>query len=161
APSGQFHVETGREQRWLTSYGLTADLIVAGRGAAEAGGLRSALETLLIETGRPLLIPSTAMPPTPLIDAIAIGWKPVPQCARALAAAMPLLSRAKQIIVLTVDEGEEVRHDEADRLARNLTWHGLNTIVERLRAGPGGAVDTLFGAATERAGLLVMGGYGH
>jgi nucleotide-binding universal stress UspA family protein len=160
-PSAQFHVETGQEQRWLATYGLAADLIVAPRDGAEGGGARSALETLLVDTGRPLLIPSAMAPVAAVADTIAIAWKPVPQCARAVAAAMPLLSRAKEIVVLCVEEDAEGRRDEAERLVRNLAWHGLSSTAERLHPGHGRAAETLLAAAKERAGLLVMGGYGH
>jgi len=161
-PSAQFHVETGREQRWLATYGPVADLIVAARDSGDSGGARSVLETLLVDTGRPLLIPSAAPPSSAVVDTIAIGWKPVPQCARAVAAAMPLLLRAKQTVILTVEEEEEDgRRDDAEMLISNLAWHGLAATAERLRPRPQGAAETLFAAAKERAGLLVMGGYGH
>jgi nucleotide-binding universal stress UspA family protein len=160
-PSAQFHVETGREQRWLATYGLVADVIVASRDSGESAGARSALEALVVDTGRPVLIPSAAAPMAAVADTIAIGWKPVPQCARAVAAAMPLLLRAKQIVILTVEEEEDDRRDEAERLVRSLAWHGVAATAERLRPGSQGAAETLFATAKERAGLLVMGGYGH
>jgi nucleotide-binding universal stress UspA family protein len=160
-PSAELHVETGQERRWLATYGLTADVIVSCRGNPESGGARAKLETLLIETGRPLLIAGDAVPPTPVPDSIAIGWKPMAQCARAVAAAMPLLLRAKQVVVLSVEENEPGRGDDSDRLVRSLAWHGIAVTSEWLQPGPENAIDALFAAAKERAGLLVMGGYGH
>jgi hypothetical protein len=73
---------------------------------------------------------------------------------------MPFLTRTKEIVVLTVEE-EEGRPDDADRLARSLAWHGLAATVERLTPGAHGAAETLLAAVSTKAGLLVMGGYGH
>src|SRR6266404_5645897 len=58
--SAQWHVETGQEPRWVATYGLTADLIVASRDTANDAAARSTLEAVLLEAGRPLLIPSAA-----------------------------------------------------------------------------------------------------
>jgi nucleotide-binding universal stress UspA family protein len=159
-PSTQWHVETGQEPRWLTAYGMTSDLIVVSRGSGNDVTLRSILEAVLLETGRPLLIPGAAAPSAAMFDRIAIGWKPTPEAARAVALAMPLLARAKGIVVMTVAEEERLR-DDADRLMRSLAWHGCTVTAERLSPGPHNAVDALLAAASAKAGLLVMGGYGH
>ena len=159
-PSAQWHVETGQEPRWMAAYGTTADLIVASRGSGDDAALRSILEAVLLESGRPLLIPGTAAPAVMMAEKIAIAWKPTPEAARAVALAMPFLTRTKEIVVMTVEE-EEGRRDDADRLARNLAWHGLAATVERLTPGAHGAAETLLAAVSTKAGLLVMGGYGH
>jgi nucleotide-binding universal stress UspA family protein len=159
-PSTQWHVETGQEARWLAAYGMTSDLIVVSRGSGDDVTLRSMLETVLLETGRPLLIPSAAAPSAAMFDTIAIAWKPTPEAAHAVAFAMPLLARAKEIVVMTVAE-EEGRRDDSNRLARSLAWHGCVVSTERLKPGSHNAAQTLLTAASGRAGLLVMGGYGH
>jgi nucleotide-binding universal stress UspA family protein len=162
AVSAAWHVETGREARWMTAYGQTADLIVAPRGSGEDATPRSILETVLLESGRPLLIPAGSALPAQG-ERIAIAWKATAQAARAVAAAMPFLAAAREIAVLTVEE-EGWRAglpDGADRLAGNLARHGAEAKVERLQAGPAGAAATLLAAAADRADLLVMGGYGH
>jgi len=158
--SAAFHVETGQETRWVATYGLTSDLGVATRGVSgNNAAARSTIEALLLETGRPLLIPGPSAPIPDFADRIAIAWKPSPQAARAVAAAMPLLTRAKAINVLTVEE-EEGRRDDTARLIDYLTWHGVRAVAERLAPGSNGAT-TLIAAATAKSGLLVMGGYGH
>jgi len=160
-PSAQWHVETGQEPRWMAAYGMTADLIVASRGASDDAAERSILEAVLLETGRPLLIPSAAAPPVAISDKIVIAWKPTPQAARAVALAMPFLARAKEIIVMTVEE-EEGRRDDADRLVRSLAWHGFSATAQRLTPGSHGAAEALLtAAASVKAGLLILGGYGH
>jgi nucleotide-binding universal stress UspA family protein len=158
-PSAEWHVETGEEARWMATYGVAVDLIVAPRATAEDVVARSILETVLLESGRPLMIPAiSAMPAS--FERIAIAWKPTPQAARAVAAAMPFLARAKEVVVITVEEPEAGSH-EADRLVRNLAWHGVAATTASLKPGPTGAGATLLAAARDRADLLVMGGYGH
>jgi nucleotide-binding universal stress UspA family protein len=51
--SAQWHSETGQEPRWMAAYGMTADLIVVSRGSRGDPVMRSILETVLLETGRP------------------------------------------------------------------------------------------------------------
>ncbi|MGH7093972.1 MAG: hypothetical protein ACREFB_10605, partial [Stellaceae bacterium] len=135
-PSAQFHVEIGQEPRWLASYGITADLVVAGRGMpGDEAVARTTLETLLLETGRPLLIPGRTDLSAGFAERVAIAWKPTAQTARAVACAMPLLADAKEVAVLTVEE-EQGRRDEFDRLVRYLAWHGVPATARRLPPGP-------------------------
>lgn len=159
-PSAMFHVETGQDARWMSTYGRTSDLVIAPRGAPGDDALaRSTLETLLLETGRPLLIPAAA--PTPeLAGHVAIAWKPTQEAARAVAFAMPFLVQATEVTILCVEE-EAGQRNEAARLVRYLGWHGITARGERVAPGPDGAAATLLSAAKEKSGLLVMGGYGH
>jgi nucleotide-binding universal stress UspA family protein len=160
-PSAMFHVETGQEARWMSTYGLTSDLAVVARGIAGKDAVaRSTLEALLLESGRPLLIPAAAPPPSAIADRIAIAWKATPQAARAVAFAMPFLTQASAITILSVDE-EDGRRDDVARLVRYLGWHGITARAERLTPGSDGAAATLLTAAKDKGGLLVMGGYGH
>jgi len=118
------------------------------------------IEGALIDSGRPLLIPPAA-PLTVLPETIAIAWKATPQAARALTAASPFLSTAKQVVVLTVAEDRRAPEEEADRLMAGLRRHGVPVSVRHLRPEAQSAADTLLSAAVEHAALLVMGGYGH
>jgi nucleotide-binding universal stress UspA family protein len=160
-PTAAFLVETGQETRWLAAYGLTSDLAIATRGApgAEAAA-RSALEALLLETGRPLLIPGIIPLTQDFGNRVAIAWKPTPQAARAVAAALPFLARAKEVSVLTVEE-EEGRREDATRLIGYLAWRGIRAAAHRLGAGAGDGAAALLAAASETSSMLVMGGYGH
>jgi nucleotide-binding universal stress UspA family protein len=159
AVSAEWHAETGAEPRWMATYGTAADLIVARRGGGEDAVGRSTLEAVLLECGRPVLIPA-ASPLPATFERIAIAWKPTPQAARAAAFAMPFLRRANELLVVTVDEAAEATHD-AERLVRNLAWRGLAAKAERLTPGPEGAAPSLLAGIAGRADLMVMGGYGH
>jgi len=58
-------------------------------------------------------------------------------------------------------EEEEGRRDGVERLVGYLAWHGVKAAAERLVPGPHGPAETLLAAASAKAELLVMGGYGH
>ena len=137
--SAQFHVETGQEARWMAAYGLTADLAVASRGIpGNDAAQRSTLEALLLETGRPLLIPGPAVPASDFADHVTIAWKPTAQAARAVAFAMPLLARAKDITVLTVEEGIQAQYGKARRV-----WVMLCAVLSYVDCGPIGRPSAL------------------
>lgn len=153
--------ETGQEERWTAIYGMTSDLVVASRGTMDDGSLLPILETVLMDSGRPLLIPAGSAPMAVMPDKVAIAWKPTPQAARAVAAALPFLTRASEVSVFTVEERQGQR-DHADRLVRQLARHGLRVGIERLQANGRNPVETLMAAAQNQGvKLLVMGGYGH
>jgi nucleotide-binding universal stress UspA family protein len=158
-PSAEWLRETGAEPYWVADRGRTADLLVIGRPAADEGVLLETLEGVLIDSGRPLLIPATA-PLTALPDTVAIAWKPSPQAARALTAASPFLDIAKQIVILTVAEDQRGPAEETDRLTAALRWRGVPVSVRHLQPDAQSAPETLLSAAAEHAALLVMGGYG-
>ena len=160
APSAQWLREIGAEPYWVAEYGRTADLLVIGRPGEDEGVSLDTIEGALIDSGRPLLIPPAA-PLTVLPETIAIAWKATPQAARALTAASPFLSTAKQVVVLTVAEDRRAPEEEADRLMAGLRRHGVPVSVRHLRPEAQSAADTLLSAAVEHAALLVMGGYGH
>jgi len=159
-PSAQWCREIGAEPYWVAEYGHAADLLVIGRPGEDEGVSLDTVEGALIDSGRPLLIPP-AVPLTAVPETIAIAWKATPQAARALTAASPFLSMAKQIVVLIVAEDQRAPEEEADRLMAGLQWQGVPVSVRHLRPQAHSAADTLLSAAGEHAALVVMGGYGH
>jgi nucleotide-binding universal stress UspA family protein len=74
---------------------------------------------------------------------------------------MPLLSKAKQIQIVTVAEEQGLSDEEGARLMTSLAWHGFNVSTRHLRPERLGAADTLLATAVEEGALVVMGAYGH
>jgi nucleotide-binding universal stress UspA family protein len=161
APSARWLKEIGSEPYWLVEYARAADLLIIGRPGDDQIAPSDVLESALLNSGRPLLIPPSA-PMATLPDTVVIAWKATPEAARAVTAAMPFLSIAKQIVIMTVAEDETTLEEEgAARLMANLRWHGFSVSVRRLEPGAQVAAETLLAAAREQPALLVMGGYGH
>ena len=160
SPTAQWLRQTGDEAYWVREYGRAADLLVVGHPAEDQGVSIDTIEAALVGTGRPVLI----VPAAPLVslpETIVIAWKAAPEAARAVTAAMPFLSKAKQILIVTVAEEEGLSDEEGARLTTSLTWHGLNASTRHLRPDRLGAADTLLAAAAEQSALVVMGAYGH
>ncbi len=153
--SAAWHREVGREGEWLADYGRTADLVVAGR--TPSGTAADLLEGALLDSGRPVLVPSDGRPLD--LATIAIAWKSTREAARAVAASMPLLAKAGRIVILHAEEKDEPAAS-APRLQQTLQRHGLKVEIRIVQATPAGAAAALLAAAAD-AGLLVMGGYGH
>ena len=160
SPTAQWLRQTGDEAYWVREYGRAADLLVIGRPADDQGVSIDTVEAALVGTGRPVLI----VPAAPLVslpETMVIAWKAAPEAARAVTAAMPLLSKAKQILIVTVAEEEGLSDEEGARLMTALGWYGLNACTRHLRPDRLGAADTLLAAAAEEGALVVMGAYGH
>jgi nucleotide-binding universal stress UspA family protein len=160
SPTAQWLRQTGDEAYWVREHGRAADLLVVGHPAEDQGVSIDTIEAALVGTGRPVLI----VPAAPLVslpETIVIAWKAAPEAARAVTAAMPLLSKAKQILIVTVAEEEGLSDEEGARLRASLSWHGLNASNRHLQPDRLGAAETLLSAAAEEGALIVMGAYGH
>src|SRR6516164_2590567 len=144
-PSARWLREVGAEPNWVAEYGRAADLLVIGRPDQNEGVLLDTIEGALIGSGRPLLIPPT-VPMAAVPETIAIAWKATPHAARALTAALPFRSIAKQIVILTVEEDQRAPHEEANRLMAGLRWHGIPVTVRHLRPEAHSGPDTLLSA---------------
>jgi nucleotide-binding universal stress UspA family protein len=160
APSAQWLRQVGLEPFWITEHGRAADLIVIGRSGDGEGVAPETIETALLDSGRPVLIPPL-LPMTALPETVVIAWKATREAAHAVTAALPLLALARDIHILTVAEEEDLSSEEGGELMRNLRWRGLRVSAERLQPEERSPADTLIAAAAQRQALLVMGGYGH
>ena len=160
-PSAQWLRQLGREPYWVAEYGRAADLIVIGRLIEGEGVAPETIETAVLESGRPVLIPPAATVMTGSPETIVIAWKATREAAHAVTAASPFLDLAKDIHIVTVAETEDLSSEEGSQLMTNLRWRGLRVSAERLPPDEHGAGDTLLAVARDRQALLVMGGYGH
>ena len=119
------------------------------------------IEDLLMGSGRPIVIaPESA--PKGAIDTVVVGWKETPAAARALTAAMPLLERAKKVVLVSVTEDDSTVPQALKHLVWQLAWHGIAALTHIVRGKGGETPAVLAQAAAEFHGdLLVVGGYGH
>ena len=145
----------------LATRGRAFDLIVVGRPIDRQSGPRmSTLEAALFESGRPvLMVPPN--PPTALGDVIVIAWNGSTETARTIASAMPFLSGARDVLVLSVEEGMVAGPSGRD-VAQNLLRNGIAAHAKHVRASGRvvGAV-ILEECAAAGADLLFKGAYTH
>jgi nucleotide-binding universal stress UspA family protein len=159
-PTAQWLRAAGDEAYWVGEYGRSADLLLICRPANDQGVSADTIETAVLDSGRPVLIPPAA-PLAGIPETMVIAWKASPEAARAVTAAMPFLCKAKHILVVTVAEEQGLSDEEGARLATSLRWHGLDASARHLQPDPLGAADTLLAAAAAERALVVMGAYGH
>ena len=122
-------------------------------------------EQLVFESGRPILVfpeePKRELRPS--LERVVVAWDFSRPSARAVADAMPLLRRAKEVRFFTVVDDKAIKDAGlGDVLARHLARHGVDATMEDVRSG-GRPIGRVFEAyvADNNADLLVMGAYGH
>ena len=124
---------------------------------------RPLIEAVLFGSGLPVMLIPEDGKTTFAIDRILIAWDYSRPAARAVADAMPLLTKAKRVHIVTVSDDKELRpRMDAHELARHLARHGVTVVVDQALRGNMSIGDVLFRqAAAINADLLVMGGFGH
>ena len=163
-----FRVADGVTAEALTLHARYADLCVIRQPrprSPEERGYMDLVETLLFGSGRPVLIHSFAATPGRPLETVLVAWSGTKEGARAVNDAMPLLVKAKNVLVLAVNprdglqgEGDVPAADMATHLARHgVTATALHTMATELDVG-----NVLLNSISDHgADLLVMGGYGH
>ena len=136
------------------------DLVVVGRPTHSNGLPVNLVERLLVTSGRPLLIvPEHAR--KRLTDTVLVCWKETPESARALAVALPLLTKSRRVVIVSVGE-ERGSPRNLDHLTQRLEWDGILADARWLPASSIAVEHRLESMATEvDADLVIMGGYGH
>src|SRR5665647_240046 len=121
-------------------------------------------EAVIFGSGRPTLI----LPQKPRargieLGTVAVAWDFSRAAARAVSDAMPLLEKANKVRIVTVlnEKRLDGKHS-AEELAKNLSRHGIDVVLDRVDAKgrPIGAVLEAY-VASHESDLLVMGAYGH
>jgi nucleotide-binding universal stress UspA family protein len=145
-----------------------ADLAILGQldpDRAETELIRPRPEQVALASGRPVLIVPYAGHFDNVGRRVLIAWSATREAARAVSDAIPLLTSAELVTVLTIDPREGPHaHGElpgAD-IALHLARHGVKAQVERtVSAGLPVGEALLSRAADLGADLIVMGAYGH
>lgn len=126
---------------------------------------RSLAEAVLFGSGRPLLAyPDTLeIAPGGGPGRVTIAWDGSARAARAVADAMPLLLRAREVkVFIAVGEKPAAQPGSARDLLRHLDAHGVPAGLDEVPAEGRGIGDLLTDHVQRTAAdLLVMGGFGH
>jgi nucleotide-binding universal stress UspA family protein len=142
-----------------------ADLIIAPQPESEARELILAgiPEEVLLAAGVPVLTLPHGWRPRPVGENVVIAWKSTREATRAVHDAMPLLRKAKKVIVFTFAPDSDFFGKEPDLLVNHLREHGVSAKASSWpNTGEVSAVEALFASLdTEDADLIVAGAYGH
>jgi len=153
----------------LVDYARLRDLTIVPKPDREsfdwyAESITSYAEPVIFGSGRPtLVIPNARDARVFALDTVVVAWDFSRPAARAVADALPLLEKAKQVYVVTVTNEKAIRTGRSGpELARHLARHGANVVLDIVDAAGRTIGDVLESYVSARnADLLVMGAYGH
>jgi len=121
-------------------------------------------EDIIFGAGRPTLVVPEVASSWPIeLNRVLIAWDFSRAAARAVSDAIPILEKARKVYILTVTNEKALpSRRSSSELAKNLSRHGIDVIVEEADAA-GRAIGDVLGTqiVSLRADLLVMGAYGH
>jgi nucleotide-binding universal stress UspA family protein len=140
------------------------DLAVVGQAQRQHGASEELLiEGALFGSGRPVIVVPHIQKEGLKLDRVLACWDGSRPAARAIADAIPFLTRAKSVeIVVVTGERDKSGEITGANMSRHLARHGVTVEIKRLAPGN---VDVqaaiLSHAADSGADFMVMGGYGH
>jgi nucleotide-binding universal stress UspA family protein len=119
------------------------------------------VETTLFESGRPIVAVPYIYSGSVKLNHITVCWDGSRAAARAIADAMPLLQRSRNVDILTVRTDGDGDFSAAD-IEGHLARHGISAAGLSIRSEMGEEGNTILNhAADAGTNLIVMGGYGH
>ena len=141
-----------------------SDLVVLPRGEETGKFLAAEIGEILVSCGKPVVV-APLHPGSAGLGTTVLAWKETAEAARAVTAALPVLSKAERVIVLTACEDEDraaAAAASAGKLAAQLARHGIKAESEVVNVQGRGDGTAIMEATMNRgAALLVMGAYGH
>lgn len=161
APRTKWRQAESGSEAFLVKVARGGDLIVLGRDPLQdgAGAMTADPGSVLLEAGRPVLV----VPPG--IDRlkasrVVVAWKDAPEARRAVSSALPFITRADDVFV--VSAGDEARFQGAEEVAELLAQHRAHVTTHLLDVPAHDVADELIQfTAHQNADLIVIGGYGH
>lgn len=133
-------------------------MVSLGEGDADA---RRTVEALTFASGRGVLVWPAGRDARLPFETVMVAWDYSEAAARAVAFALPLLKRARQVEVVTVRGGKAMPIEQGhERVMAYLQRHGVMT-VSRTPDAAGRKIGPYLGDLAEelKARLLVMGAY--
>lgn len=150
----------GDGERAVVMAARTHDFSVLGLPDFDASA-RQLAEQLLFDSGRPLLVLPLSRPFSMSLETIAVAWDHSEPASRVMSGALPLLKRAKRVVVFSVLGAKKLpRAEAAQDAADYLISHGIEATSEMLDSDDRARGRFIMETAIARgAGLLVMGAY--
>jgi nucleotide-binding universal stress UspA family protein len=121
-------------------------------------------ETIIFESGKPtLVLPEAPRAKSFDLKTVMVAWDFSRAAARAIADAIPILERAREVRIVTVTNEKVIDSKHAaEELAKNLSRHGIDVVLDKVNAAGRAIGEVLeMQAASCGAEILVMGAFGH
>lgn len=153
--------------RYVLQEARCADIIVSGgdRGAFSDPFAQAGPKDLVMQAGRPLLIVPDTVNRLDL-RSVLVAWKDTSEARRAIADALPMLRKAKDVAVAEIPEQGGSRSAAVSRVQDVVAWlsrHGISAseLVPDLNEDRDATAQLDGMAADVGAGVIVAGAYGH
>jgi nucleotide-binding universal stress UspA family protein len=158
SPWACFRAEAPPGDEFIGQHARLFDLTIVGQPSRGATPPRMAvLETLLFDSGRPVLLAPPSPPPR-IGETIVIAWNASTETARTVAFARPLLEKAGRVVVLTV-EGGMVAGPLGSEVVRSLNRAGIPAQAVHVQQHRGIGETILEQTRKLGADLLIKGAY--
>ncbi len=159
------HCLSSRVAEVIALHARYADLVILGQPEPEGRREVNAQipEDAMLGAGRPALVVPYIGAGERLGTRIMVAWDGGREAARAVGDALPLLERARSVVVLVINPRRAVHGERpgAD-IALHLARHGVIVEAQHLEAEGLAVGDALLSRlADQDIDLLVMGAYGH
>ncbi len=164
--SSEWRADAGSPADFLTTEARAADLLIVGR---RENGIRFIpnqtldIGDAIMRAGRPMLV----VPPRKTflaLNRILIAWKDTAEARKAVAAALPLLESAQDVMIVEITSDEREKKIATRRVADVATWLQQYNITASASAELGvGEVGCYLDAIAVENGvdIIVAGAYGH
>jgi nucleotide-binding universal stress UspA family protein len=158
--AGEWRCVDGFAEDVVVTHIRYADLTVVGQADPDRRSASLAGDVTL-RAGRPVLVvPYTGTPDT-LCERPLVAWNASREATRAVTDALPFLTRAKEVTVLSINP-EDTEHLPGAEIATFLARHGVKADARQEAAKGISDGDSLLSRAAEfGADMIVMGAYGH
>ena len=160
----EWRLAEGDPLELLGMHAYYADLVVVGQPDPEADlppGAEDLPHQLVLTAGRPVLIVPYVGKFPKIGSRVMVAWNSSREATRAVHDALPILERAKKVIIFSVNPSKK-DHIPGTDIAAHLARHGVKVEVAHTVAKDIDVGDALLGALSDRgADLLVMGAWGH
>lgn len=164
----EWYSAEGEPVRTVSLFCRHADIAVIGQSVDRPGALgtvRDLAELVALASGRPVVTVPRSGAPAGAGERVMVAWDAGREATRAVADSLPVLQRAEQVLIYSVDPEERGdRHGDLPGvdLARHLARHDINAKVETVSGSDADAGDMILNRIAEAGiDLLVMGAYGH
>lgn len=152
----------------LETHARHADLVIMGSGidTKDSERQRVLVESVLLGSGRPLLVFPQTVEALTVGQFVTVGWDGGREASRAIFDAMPILRHAQRTCVVVVDAKPSATGTESPipsvDICHYLAHHGVNATAQYTQSrGLGVGYALLEWAKGQGSDLLVMGAYGH
>jgi len=155
-----FSEAMGDPTQTLVDRSLLADVIVMTLASTDERELAHVLSAVVTKADAPVLAVPHSSARLALEKPILVAWKPTAEAAHAVKRSIPLLQKASQVDIVTIDPTGSGDFPPL-AVASYLSRHGIKADIHERTAGGGSTSDTLLSTARELgSGIVVMGGYG-